>query len=133
VHHGTDAARIAPGDLAADIKALDAALISIRHFCIERKLEHWADVFHRGLDSLHGPPRFPENVHPVCLDQYPPEAQRLLAACYHAWVFGPMSSWSDMVFDRASDNQTHDSLSRLVQSAIVKAVPNAVNSYRTGK
>lgn len=132
-HHGNDDSRIPAADLAADTKTFDAALISIRHFCIDRKLHHWSDIFQRALDSLHGQPLFPENVQPVCLEDYPLEAQRLLAACYHAWVFGPMSSWSDMVFERSADNQTHDSLSRLVQEQITKVVPNAVNSYQARK
>jgi hypothetical protein len=111
------------------VKEMKTALASIRHFTDAREMQHWTDIFDSAIRCLDEGPSFPEYVKPVSLSHYPRDAQRLLAASYRAWVFGGMGSWNDLVFSLSEDNQTHDSLSRLLHATIVKAVQESVNSF----
>jgi hypothetical protein len=115
------------------VKEMKTALASIRHFTDARQMQHWTDIFDSALQCLDLEPSFPDYVKPVCLNHYPRDAQRLLAASYRAWVFGGMGSWNDLVFSLTQDNETHDSLSRLLHATIVRAVQESVNSFEMGE
>lgn len=57
--------------------------------------------------------------------QLPLAASRLVAASLHAWVFGGMGSWNDIVFKGSDDEEYHrvsEDLYRLINAAAVEAI-----------
>jgi hypothetical protein len=55
-----------------------------------------------------------------------PEAERLLAACTTAWVFGGMGSWNDLGFDGA-EQENYNGLSGLLYSDVNEGIVVAVS------
>ena len=96
-------------------------------------LDNFQKIFQRAFDCL-------KSDRPLtigkCEEILPPgirnlQAERLLAACYTAWVFGGMGSWNDVNFESTSrrDTEMYGSLSTDLFDLINKGIVAAVNSF----
>ena len=56
-----------------------------------------------------------------------PAAERILAACQKAWVFGGMGSWNDLSFDGEAQDE-YERVSDLLFKAVTSAIVAAANS-----
>ncbi len=76
----------------------------------------------RTLETGAGPSVYHRDLAPR--GDLPPEAERLLAVCQQAWVFGGMGSWNDLGFEgpeQAVYERLSEALYRAVNAAIVAA------------
>jgi hypothetical protein len=97
----------------------DAAALSRRN-----DLDEFTQSFDEALAALtaEGEPDLHGLAPP---GQLPLPASRLAAASLHAWVFGGMGSWNDIVFKGSDDEEYHrisENLYRLINAAAVEAV-----------
>ena len=90
-------------------------------------LPDFVEPFDHALAALDGREPGPSYYDDMLPPSYPPSAQRVVAACAHAWVFGGMGSWNDAGFSEEALNDEHSDLSRRLWQAITSAVVAAVN------
>jgi hypothetical protein len=115
-------------DVARD---LAAALHAIRAF--SQTLSYataFTDCFERALATLEGrgveaASRYDMSV-PGLL---PPTAERMLRAASHAWVFGGMGSWNDMLPD---DSEGYNRVSASLYAVLQEAITTAASSSCPG-
>jgi hypothetical protein len=97
----------------------DAIALSRRN-----ELEEFTPSFEAALDALAAE-REPDLHGLAPPGQLPLPASRLAAASLHAWVFGGMGSWNDIVLRGSDDEEYHrisENLYRLINAAAVEAV-----------
>jgi hypothetical protein len=115
------------------VQALSAqlakALRAIATFAEERRLDGFAACFRRAIRCLSGDDPFAEVAHkdlaPEGVLDLP--AQRLLAACQAAWVFGGMGSWNDLSFDGA-DQTRYDKVSEKLYTLLNEGICASANA-----
>ncbi len=109
-------------------KYLSEILKDLVDFTNENNLDNWVNVFQKALDLLSAKDSFmllQENYLPK--DCFSLEAERILAACDQAWVFGGMGSWNDVVQVKNYDLYTR--LSANLYDTLCKTMIVAINSY----
>jgi hypothetical protein len=122
-------ARRPPAELPEVSRELRGILTEIRDFAQRQNLDNFAKCFLSGLDCLESDNPLAQIYHTdlVPSDWYSLPAQRLLAACSVAWVFGGMGSWNDLGF-AGEDNATYEKLSKMLYAAIINGIVSATNS-----
>jgi hypothetical protein len=94
---------------------LQEALADIVAFADEHRIEGFGASFRKAIGCFSGDAPSAEVRHkdlvPDGLLDLP--AQRILAACQAAWVFGGMGSWNDMGFDGAEQTRYENVSNRL--------------------
>lgn len=115
-------------DLGLASERLDQALGQITPFARCRNRDGFAECFENAHNILTAAAECevyhrdlaPEGV-------LAPAAERILAACQKAWVFGGMGSWNDMMFD-GQEQDEYEQVSDLLFKAITSAIVAAANS-----
>jgi hypothetical protein len=117
--------------LGEALREMKEALSAIRTFSIKQQHDFWTTWFDRGLSALQseGAPQFPDYVAPICLNHFPPDAQKLLASAYASWVFGGMGSWNDNVYEDPGTQSENEQVSSRLYAAICAAIQTAVNAF----
>jgi hypothetical protein len=115
--------------LDATVDSLRLALADVRTFAQEHNLE-WAKEFASAEQCLDSDdPRslvYHKDLSPPGLLSL--AAERVLACCQRAWVFGGMGSWNDLAFAGAEQeryDRVSDQLFRVVNDAICAAANSA--------
>jgi hypothetical protein len=109
-------------------KYLSEILKDMVDFTQENDLTNWVKVFQTALDLLSI-----EEPHKLLQKGYLPndcfklKAEQILTACDHAWVFGGMGSWNDVV--RVKNYDLYTRLSANLYDTLCKAMIAAINSY----
>jgi hypothetical protein len=116
-------------DLNRIEEELRASLQNIHEFALRINCGGFAEYFLRALDTLENKSNPSKLYH---RDLAPdgllsPQAARILEACQHAWVFGGMGSWNDMVFE-GEEQQRYDSVSERLFKSLHAAIPSATNN-----
>jgi hypothetical protein len=97
----------------------DAIAFARRH-----ELDGFMEAFEAALASLTAESE--PDLHGLAPPgQLPLAASRLVAASLHAWMFGGMGSWNDIVFQGKDDEEYHrvsEKLFQLINAAAVEAV-----------
>jgi hypothetical protein len=108
---------------------LQEALAETLEFADDHRIEGFATRFRKAIQCLSSDDPFAEAYHkdlsPEALLSLP--AQRLLAACQVAWVFGGMGSWNDMGFDGAEQNR-YDRVSEKLFALLNEGICASANS-----
>jgi len=115
-------------DLGLASERLEEALGQIAPFARRRNCDGFAECF----DSAHGILTASAECEVYHRDLAPegvltPAADRILAACQKAWVFGGMGSWNDMMFD-GEEQDEYERVSDLLFKATTSAIVAAANS-----
>jgi hypothetical protein len=121
---GLETATPAPPSLAPLAEELQQTLQDALAFSLEHGLDEFVDPFEAALQALtdDGEPELHGLAPP---GELPLPAARLLAAAFHAWVFGGMGSWSDVGFegeDEAQYQRISERLYRLIHESLLEAV-----------
>lgn len=111
-------------------KELQQALVDISSFAEKHDdTKEWVSYFQRALDALDA------EVDVMTIEVFPAgcftrDAEQLMAASRHAFVFGGMGSWNDVLFGAADEIQKeYDRVSNRLYGAICRAIVTAVNSF----
>lgn len=107
---------------------LKEILTDLVKFTEKSELPNWLNVFQEAINYLsnENPDELlDENLLPN--DCFSREAKQILAACDHAWVFGGMGSWNDVV--NVYDYNLYNRLTANLYDSICKAYVSAINSY----
>jgi hypothetical protein len=108
---------------------LQTALADIVAFADDHRIEGFAACFRKAIACLSDDNPFTEVYHkdlaPDGVLALP--AQRLLAACQAAWVFGGMGSWNDMGFDGA-EQKRYDRVSEKLFALLNEGICASANS-----
>jgi hypothetical protein len=120
-----------PQAVSIDLKE---ALSAIADFAEDHNIDYCASSFHKAISCLSSNDPFADVYHK---DLSPPgllalPAQRLMAACQAAWVFGGMGSWNDMSFD-GEEQTRYDQLSDRLFTLVNEAICVSANSTAGGK
>jgi hypothetical protein len=104
-------------------RELQQALVDISSFAKKHDdTKEWVSYFQRALDALDA------EVDVRTIEAFPAgcftrDAEQLMAASRHAFVFGGMGSWNDVLFGAA------DEIQKEYNDAICRAIVAAVNSF----
>jgi hypothetical protein len=119
-----------PYSLGETRKGLQQALVDISSFAKKHDdTKDWVSWFQRALDSLASEydARTAEILPAGCFTR---EAEQLMAASRHAFVFGGMGSWNDVLFGAPDEvEKEYHRVSDRLYDAICRAIVAAVNSY----
>lgn len=89
----------------------------------------WSKVFLTARDWLdRNEPIIPSNLSP---DHPSEQAEQLIAAVFHGWVFGGMGSLNDIVF-RGEDQVQYDKVSEALYEALCQSMVAVANNYPIG-
>ena len=113
---------------------LKEALSEIAEFAEDHSIDGFASSFRKAIKCLASDDPFADVYHK---DLSPPgllalPAQRLMAACQAAWVFGGMGSWNDLSFD-GDEQKRYDQISDRLFALVNEAICASVNSTAGGK
>ena len=111
-------------------RELQRALVDISSFAKKHDdTKEWVSYFQRALDALDSEydVQTTEILPAGCFTR---DAEQLMAASRHAFVFGGMGSWNDVLFGAADEIQKeYDRVSNRLYGAICRAIVTAVNSF----
>jgi len=111
-------------------KELHEALVEISSFAKKHDdTRDWVSWFQRALDALEAEDDVgTKEILPAgCFTR---DAEQLMAASRHAFVFGGMGSWNDVLFGAPDEvKKEYDRVSDRLYDAICRAIVAAVNSY----
>ena len=125
VEQGQATATPEPTSLDALSRELQELLPDAIAFSHRHELDGFAEAFEAALAALTAASE--PDLHGLAPPgQLPPAAARLLAASLHAWVFGGMGSWNDIVF-RGEDDKEYQRISEKLYGLINSATVEAVN------
>jgi hypothetical protein len=112
---------------------LQEALAEIAAFADEHRIEGFAACFRKAIQCLSGDDPFAEVYHKDLSPEglLDASAQRLLAACQAAWVFGGMGSWNDLGFDGAEQKQ-YEKVSEKLFALLNEGICAGANSSAGG-
>ena len=124
IEQGRTTAAPEPTSLDVLSRELQELLPDAIAFTWRHELDGFAEAFETALSALTAESE--PDLHGLALPgQLPLAASRLLAASLHAWVFGGMGSWNDIVFQGEDNEEYHrisEKLFGLINSATVEAV-----------
>jgi hypothetical protein len=111
------------------VPPLRQALSDIFAFCEQHHVDSFGNYFRKAIECLSAADPFALVYHK---DLAPEEllslpAQRVLAACQAAWVFGGMGSWNDMAFE-GQEQDRYKKVSDALLSLVNEAIQSSVNS-----
>lgn len=111
------------------IPAIRQLLPDILAFCEQHRIDGFGSCFSKAIACLSADEPFALVYHK---DLAPEEllslsAQRVLAACQAAWVFGGMGSWNDMGFD-GQEQVRYETLSGALFTLLNEAIQSSTNS-----
>lgn len=113
---------------------LKETLSEIATFAEEHSIDGFASSFRKAIGCLASDDPFADVYHQ---DLAPPgllalPAQRLMAACQAAWVFGGMGSWNDLSFD-GDDQKRYETISDRLFALVNEGICSSANSTASGK
>ena len=125
--HRPDESSLTRTDLTDVSSRLLAALQRIRSFADQFATRQFVPTFDRAIQALtsEGAPGYHQDLAPK--NVVTPQAEMLLNACQHAWVFGGMGSWNDLTFG-GIEQTAYDRVSENLYSAITEAIVAATNT-----
>lgn len=107
---------------------LKEILSDLVKFTSTKELANWKAVFENAILCLNT-----ENISQLISDDHFPEntygleAKQIITAVDHAWVFGGMGSWSDVV--NVNDYDLYQRLTANLYDTLCKSIASAINSY----
>ncbi len=117
-------------EVAAQKAELRSALTNISAFAQKQGDEYWVNWFRKGLYALDSPTPNNEFYHKdlIPASYYAPNAEQLLFAAAHGWVFAGMGSWNDTGFRETAVQQQYEDLSEQLYRCVIRSLLTAVNT-----
>lgn len=107
---------------------LKQALADIYAFSSRKDVKPFTTMFEKALSATRleaGSEGYHRDLFPKVVPSG--DADAILRAAQHAWVFGGMGSWNDLGFDGA-DEKEYERVSEQLFQALVRGVPSAVEA-----